>query len=111
MVDTAARSVDTLPEDWQVARFAVVLRELLPELRSRFHVSRLELFGSYVRNEQQPGSDLDVLVDYAETPSLLSLIALQDYLSEALGVKVDLTMRSGLRPEVRRYLLVDTVAV
>jgi predicted nucleotidyltransferase len=111
--DTAppSRTVETLPDDWEVARLARILREHLPDLRERYGISSLELFGSYVRNEQHQDSDLDVLVGYQRAPSLLGLIALQDHLSDLLGVRVDLTMRSGLRPGIRRYLLTDTIAV
>jgi predicted nucleotidyltransferase len=111
VTNSAARSIDTIPQDWEVARFAHILHEHLADLRHRYGVANLELSGSYVRNEQRPESDLDVLVGYDETPSLLDLVALQNHLSDLLGVKVDLTMRSALGPSVRRYLLSDIVAV
>jgi len=44
-----------------------VLREHLPDLRARYGVRSLALFGSYVRGEQEAESDLDILVEY-ETP-------------------------------------------
>jgi predicted nucleotidyltransferase len=111
VTDTASRSGDSLPDDWKIVQIAGALREHLPTLQSRYGVSRLELFGSYVRNDQHSASDLDVLVEYDRTPSLLELVALQDHLSDLLGVTVDLTMRSALRPDVRPYLLADAIAV
>jgi uncharacterized protein len=92
-----------------VERFRVLLREHLPDLRQRYGVQTLSLFGSYVRGEQRPQSDLDVLVEFAETPGLFAYVELQDTLSELLGIRVDFdvvwkTVRSDLsaaEPEVR----------
>ena len=56
----------------------------------------LEVFGSYVRDEQRKDSDLDILVTFKEAPSLLTLIAIENYLSDLLGVKVDLVMKDLL---------------
>lgn len=58
--------------DPDVERFRALLRERLPDLRRRFGVATLSLFGSYVRGEQRPQSDLDVLVEFAETPGLFA---------------------------------------
>lgn len=82
------------------------LRQHLPELRERYHVDTLGLFGSYVRHEQRPDSDLDVLVTFTETPGLLTFITLENELSDLLGVKVDLVvedaLKSGIGERVRR---------
>jgi predicted nucleotidyltransferase len=78
-------------------------------LRSRYKISRLGIFGSYVRGEQQSGSDLDILVDYEEAPSLIALIEIENQLSELLGVKVDLVTRKGLRSQLRKQILGEVV--
>ena len=71
------------------------LREELPVLAERYHVSSLGLFGSYLRGTQRPDSDLDILVTFSETPSLFRLVELENHLSDLLGVKVDLVMRDS----------------
>ena len=59
----------------------------LPELAEQYGVRWLGVFGSYVRNEQQPDSDLDLLVEFDDRGlTLLQVIGLQDYLSDLLGV-------------------------
>ena len=88
-----------------------MLRQELPTLTHRYHVASLGLFGSYVRQENRPDSDLDVLVTFSETPSLLRLIELEDHLSDILGVKVDLVMRDALKPEIGRRVLAEVVPV
>jgi predicted nucleotidyltransferase len=76
------------------------LREHRADLTARYHINELGVFGSYVRNEQRPESDLDVLVSFTKTPGLLALVALEDELSALLGVKVDLAVKSALRPRI-----------
>jgi predicted nucleotidyltransferase len=88
-----------------------LLKERLPELKERWHVHSLELFGSRVRNEARPDSDLDVLVTFDVTPSLFRFIALENYLTDSLGVKVDLVMRSALKPRIGQRILAEAVPV
>jgi predicted nucleotidyltransferase len=87
------------------------LRGHLPYLESRFHVRSLGVFGSYVRHEEHEGSDLDVLVSFAEVPSLLGFLALENYLSDLLGVKVDLVMEDALKPRIGERILSEVVSI
>jgi predicted nucleotidyltransferase len=101
----AMRSVRNLEEiQW-------VLREHLPDLRARYGVRSLALFGSYVRGEQEAESDLDILVEYETPPDFFQFIELEDYLSEILGVKVDLVMKSALRPRIGKRILAESIPV
>ncbi len=93
------------------ARFMAILRHHLPEISRKYNVSYLGIFGSYVRGEQKPESDLDILVEFEETPGFFEYIQLEDYLSEILGVKVDLVMKSALKPALGKHILEEVVAV
>jgi predicted nucleotidyltransferase len=88
-----------------------ILRRQLPSLASRYHVASLALFGSYVRRENRPDSDLDVLVTFSATPSLLRFIELENHLSDLLGVKVDLVMQTALKPQIGQQVLAEVVPV
>jgi len=81
------------------------IRELLPMLREQHHVRTLEVFGSFVRGEEKRDSDLDLLVTFDETPTLFSFVALENQLSDILGVKVDLVMRDSLKPFIGKFIL------
>lgn len=83
------------------------LRAVLPLLREKYRVQSLELFGSYVRGEAGEGSDLDLLVTFEVPPTLFQFIALEQFLSETLGVKVDLVMKDSLKPELRDSILAE----
>lgn len=94
-----------------VDRYRFMLRQQLPEIAEKYHVRSLEVFGSYVRDEQTPESDLDVLVTFDKAPGLLEYIELENHLSDLLGIKVDLVMKSALKPRIGQNILREAVPV
>lgn len=87
------------------------LRQQLPTCADRYGVRSLGLFGSYVRGEQRPDSDIDVLVEFERVPSLIEFLTLERELSEALGVRVDLVMKDSLKPVIGQHILREVVPV
>jgi predicted nucleotidyltransferase len=85
----------------------------LPELQQAYGVQALWLFGSHVRGVARKQSDLDLLVQFDDrsTLSLLEFIALENRLSDWLGVQVDLVEKNGLKPAIGRYVLQEAVPV
>lgn len=81
------------------------------KVKEKYRVKEIGIFGSYVRGEQRKPSDLDILVDFDEVPSLFELVELQDYLSDLLKVKVDLVMKSGLKPRIGARILKEVILV
>lgn len=92
-----------------LAHFKSVLREQMPLLRERFAVESLGLFGSYVRGEAHSESDLDVLVWFEKVPGLLCLLGLGNYLSDLLGLRVDLVLADSLKPRIGSKILSELV--
>jgi len=78
-------------------------------LREKFRVRNLEIFGSYARREQKENSDLDVLVEFEEPIDLITFIELENYLSELLGIKVDLVAKSALKSRIRGSILKEAI--
>lgn len=78
-----------------------------------YRVKEIGIFGSYVRGEQKKRSDIDVLVEFEESSnlSLLGFIRLENYLSEILGVKVDLVEKHTLKPRIGKHVLAEVVTV
>lgn len=105
--DTPATSL-TLPD---AASLVGILRAHLPALTAQYRIKSLGLFGSYVRREQKPTSDLDILVEFDEAPSLFEFIRLEHRLSDLLGVKVDLVMKDSLKPAIGKRILQEVVPV
>lgn len=88
-----------------------VLKQEKPLLENKFNVGQIGVFGSMVRGEQEKPSDLDILVEFLKPMSLFSLLELEDYLSNRLGVKVDLVLKKALKPAIGRQILKEVVYV
>jgi predicted nucleotidyltransferase len=83
------------------------------ELSEKYAVREIGIFGSYVRGKQKKKSDVDVLVEFEESAnlSLLDFIGLENYLSDVLGVKVDLVEKHALKPRIGKHVLEEVVNV
>lgn len=76
-------------------------------------MTEIGVFGSYVRGQQGPDSDVDILIELGRPPriSLLGLVALDYYLTDTLGVKADIAIKKNLRKRIGRRILSEVVAV
>jgi predicted nucleotidyltransferase len=83
------------------------------ELRQKYRIAEIGIFGSYVRGEQKKQSDVDLLVKFDEPSNLtlLDFIRLENYLSEILGVKVDLVEKGTLKPRIGKRVLQEVVNI
>lgn len=81
------------------------------ELSSRFGVRSLSLFGSVARDEARPDSDVDLLVEFLETPGLSEYMDLKLWLEEQLGRHVDLVMHGALKPWARPVVEAEAIRV
>ena len=88
-----------------------MLRKLLSHINQKYEVTSIEVFGSYVRNQQNISSDLDLLVTFSKVPSLLKFLELKNYLSDQLHLNVDLVMKDSLKPRIGQNILNESVAV
>lgn len=84
-----------------------ILRFLKGELGERYHVRSVALFGSYSRDKQVEGSDIDLLVEFGSGADLFDFAGLLQYLKEKLGSGVDVVPETALRPEIRRQVTWD----
>ena len=87
------------------------LRNLFPYITQKYQVSSIEVFGSYVRNQQDINSDLDILISFSKVPSLLKFLELKNYLSDQLHVNVDLVMKDSLKPRIEKFILSEAISV
>ena len=89
-----------------------ILQQHKPELSEKWKVKSLGIFGSYVRGEARKNSDLDLLVEIDDPKmGLLKFIALENYLSDLLGVKVDLVEKQTLKPAIGRHVLDEVESI
>lgn len=83
------------------------------ELKKKYKVKDIGVFGSYVRRERNKKSDLDILVEFEEDAhlGLIEFISLQNFLSDLLGIKVDLVEKKCLKPHIGERILQEVVYV
>src|SRR5579872_7400708 len=82
------------------------LRAALPDLRRRWPIRSLALFGSVVRDEARAESDLDVLVEFDRAIDMFAFLALEE---ELAGRRVDLVSRAALKPHMGRRILAEAL--
>jgi len=92
-------------------RYVRILTREKRILQKQYQVKEVGIFGSYVRGEQKKKSDLDILVEFSETPGLLKFIRLENYLTKVLHHKVDLVHKKALRRELKGSILREVVYV
>jgi uncharacterized protein len=89
------------------------LQEKLPDLRQRYGIKSLGIFGSYIHGTQTKRSDLDLLVEfYEDAPvTLIGFVTLEREIATYLGLRVDLVERGTLKPTIGKRILSEVVTV
>lgn len=94
-----------------LSEIQTILRAHAGELRERYGISSLAVFGSVVRGEATEKSDVDILADIPLRLNLFDLMEAELYLCDILGANVDLIPRGELRQELRERILSEAIAV
>jgi uncharacterized protein len=85
-----------------------LLKKHKTEILSNYNLSQMGIFGSYSRGEETAKSDVDILIDVQRPMGLLRFVHLKNHLHALLGIKVDLVMKSALKPALREIILRET---
>ena len=78
-------------------------------LENKYHIKKIGVFGSYAKNNAVSSSDIDILVEYYETPDLIEFIDLKYFLTDLLDMKVDLVMKKALKPKIGENILKEVI--
>ncbi|MBF0537736.1 MAG: nucleotidyltransferase family protein [Nitrospirae bacterium] len=92
-----------------IDRIKRILNEHQKELKERFGITEIGIFGSFARGEQTHDSDLDVLVSMDISMSLLEWAGAVNYLSTLLGMKVDVVPVQDIRPELKQTIMQEVI--
>ena len=86
------------------------LRQVLPELKNKYNITKMGVFGSYARGEQTADSDIDILINFDnEDFSYFDLMDIERNLAEIFNNKVDLLMEAEIKPRIKPYVMEDIV--
>jgi uncharacterized protein len=88
-----------------------VLKEKRSDLIQKYHITRIGIFGSVIRDEAGPGSDIDILVDFSDEASLLDHSGLKIYLEKIFEEPVDVVPERAIRAELKTPILSDVVYI
>jgi len=88
-----------------------ILRKHKQELKKRFKLKEIGIFGSSVRDEQKKRSDIDILVEFEKPIGLFEFMDLEEYLMKILGAKVDLVSKKALKPRIGRHILQEVIYI
>jgi predicted nucleotidyltransferase len=70
-----------------------------------YHLKSIGIFGSYVKGNESPGSDVDILVDFSSPIDLFSFLELEEELEILCSTKVDLVSVNSLKPHIGKHIL------
>ncbi len=88
-----------------------ILAKHKDELKEKYGVIDLGIFGSYIRGEQKKASDIDILVEFEKAVSLLHIVSLENHLSTILGIKVDVVPKKNIREELKESILKEAITL
>jgi len=87
-----------------------ILKGHKKELKEKYKVKKMAIFGSYARSEENKSSDIDILVEFEEQVGFL-FFHLEKYLEKILDLKVDLVTIDAIKPNRAKYILKDLIYV
>jgi len=88
-----------------------LLKKHEKELKEKYRIKEIGIFGSFVRGEAKEVSDIDILVEFERPIGLFKFLELEDYLSQLIGRKVDLVSKKALKPHIGKYILKEVVTI
>ncbi len=85
------------------------LKNLKIDLKLKYKVKNIGIFGSYVRNTHSASSDIDFLVEFEDEADLIHLIGLSRYLGNIFNSRVDVISKSSIKEELKPKILKEVI--
>lgn len=82
-----------------------------PQLQRKYKGCVKGIFGSYVRGEEGPDSDLDVLVEFKDNANLLDLVGISQFLEDKIHIPVDVVPIDSVRDEIKEQILMEAIPI
>jgi predicted nucleotidyltransferase len=100
---------DSEPKKSKVSSRLIEKRQEILRIAQAHGATKIRVFGSVVRGEEGPDSDLDLLLEMKPESSLLDLVSLWQDLEDLLGHKVDVITEGGISPYLRDRIYAEAV--
>lgn len=84
-----------------------IIQKNMSFLHDKYHIKTIGVFGSVARGDDDPKSDIDILVEFSEPISMFRFIDLEEYLEKLIDRKVDLVTKKALKPAISREILAE----
>lgn len=88
-----------------------LIRSLNPQIQEKYKAQVKAIFGSYVRGEETPESDLDILVEFNDNANFLDLVGLSQFLEDEIHIKVDVVPIDTVRKEIEKQVMKEAILV
>ena len=88
-----------------------IIKKHKDELKEKYSVKEIGIFGSFVRGEAKEDSDIDILVEFEKPIGLFKFLELEEYLSNLIGREVDLVSKKALKPHIGKHILEEVIKV
>ena len=88
-----------------------IIQQHKKEMKEKYGVKEIGIFGSLVRGEMKEESDVDILVEFEKPIGFFKFLELEEYLSNLIGRKVDLVSKKALKPHIGKYILEEVITV
>ena len=86
-------------------------RENILKIAKAHGATNIKIFGSYARGDEQPGSDIDLLVELEPGRSLLDIIAIKHDIEDMINRRVDVVTAGALSPYIREEIMTEAIAL
>ena len=87
------------------------LKQTILSVLKKQPIQHAAIFGSFARGEEQPSSDIDLLIEYSEQQTLFGLLRLENELSEATSRKVDIVEYRAIKPTIKERILNQAITI
>jgi len=88
-----------------------IIKKHKDELKEKYSVKEIGIFGSFARGEATEDSDIDILVEFEKPIGLFKFLELEEYLSNLIGREVDLVSKKALKPHIGKHILEEVITV
>ena len=88
-----------------------IIKKHKDELKEKYSVKEIGIFGSFARGEATEDSDIDILVEFEKPIGLFKFLELEEYLSNLIGREVDLVSKKALKPHIGKHILEEVVTI